>query len=45
LFIIANTLLGHAKLMGIGSDLKLSQSEINWAVSLFFLAYVRKVLD
>ncbi len=43
LLIIANILLGNAKLMGIESDLNLSHSEFNWAVSLFFLAYVRKV--
>ncbi len=40
---INNTLLGHTKLMEIESDLNLSQSESNWDISLFFLAYVRKL--
>ncbi|CAF1229797.1 unnamed protein product [Rotaria sordida] len=31
---------GHVKLMGIESDLNLSQSESNWHISLFFLAYL-----
>jgi hypothetical protein len=35
--------LGHAKLMGFDTDLRMSQSESNWAVSLFFLAYVREL--
>jgi hypothetical protein len=38
-----NTLLGNAALMGIESDLNLSQSESNWSISLVFLAFVRKL--
>ncbi len=38
-----NILLGHAELMGIQTDLNLSQSENNWAISIFFLIYVRKI--
>jgi hypothetical protein len=35
--------LGHAKLMGIENDLNLSKSQSNWSISLFFMAYVRKL--
>jgi hypothetical protein len=45
LFIIDNTLAGHAKLMGIETDLHISQSESNWTISIFFLAYVRKYIS
>jgi hypothetical protein len=38
-----NVVLGHAELMGINTDLNLSISESNWAISLFYLAYVRKL--
>ncbi len=38
-----SNLLGHATLMGINSDLNLSESESNWSVSIFFLALVRKI--
>ncbi len=41
--IIDNTLLGYVKLMGIESDLNLSPSESDWGISIFFLAYVRKL--
>ncbi len=36
------TLLGHAKLMTIKSKLSMSSSDMNWAISLFYLSYVRK---
>jgi hypothetical protein len=36
-------LLGHAQLMGIEAYLNLSQNESNWSISLFYLAYVRKL--
>jgi hypothetical protein len=42
-FIADDVYLGHAKLMGLETDLHISPSETNWAVSLFFLAYVREL--
>jgi hypothetical protein len=36
-------LLGHAEVMEIKTDLKLLQSESNWSISLFYLAYVRRL--
>ena len=41
-FIIGDTFAGHAKLMGIETDLHMSRTESDWAISIFFLAYVRK---
>lgn len=40
--IIDDVFVGHTKLMGIQTDLHLSDSESSWAISLFYLAYVRK---
>ncbi|CAF1100666.1 unnamed protein product [Adineta steineri] len=37
---IIRTNIGHATLMGINDDLHLSQSQSEWAVSLYFLAYL-----
>jgi hypothetical protein len=34
-------LVGHAQLMNIETELPMSASDINWAISLFYLAYVR----
>jgi hypothetical protein len=42
LFIIDDTFAGYAKLMGIEKDLHMSSSETDWAISIFFLAYVRE---
>ena len=33
---------GQAKLMGLQHDLNMSSDEYNWAISIFFLLYVRK---
>jgi hypothetical protein len=45
LFIIDDTFAGHAKLMGIETDLHMSRSESDWAISIFFVAYVRKYIS
>lgn len=38
------TIIGHAKLMGIEADLHMSRSESDLAISIFFVAYVRKYI-
>ena len=40
LFIDGNSFSGHAKLMNIEKALKLALCDIEWSISLFFLAYV-----
>ena len=41
-FVINNGLLGHAKLMAIQTDLNMTDLEYNLAISVFYIAKVRK---